>query len=376
MHIIELCIHNRYGVGHHFRRCFIEGGADINGQQLTPGLIDVHTHAVDPLLPDLASRFPADNWPAVSLTSDTEAVITFGGNPYRRIDDRCWSAATRIADMDHSDVALQVLSPIPVTFCYDADPAGAADLCAAQNDFFARMVLATPERFAALGAVPLQDPDRAVEELRACMVRPGFLGVEIATQVRGRDLGNEMFDRFFAVAAELDALVLVHPSDQDLLSRLTAIGIGFGAGMPVETGMAGAALIASGALRRRPNTRICLAHGAGVLPALIGRLDKGARIAGEPADSPHLPSRQARQLWCDSLTYNRSALLAAVDTFGADHVVLGSDYPFPAMPEPLDDVVADLPIELRLKINRTNLEDTYGALLGPGHHALPTVGRH
>ncbi|WP_273735386.1 amidohydrolase family protein [Mycolicibacterium septicum] len=336
----------------------------------------MHTHAVDPLLPDLSSRHPDDSWPAVRLTTDTDAVIIFGGRPYRRIDDRCWSAATRIADMDRSGVALQVLSPIPVTFCYDADPAGVADLCAAQNDFFARMTLATPARFAALGAVPLQDPDLAVEELRACMARPGFLGVEIATQVRGRGLGDEMFDRFFAVAAELGALVLVHPSDQDLLARLTDIGIGFGAGMPVETGMAGAALIASGALLRRPNTRICLAHGAGVLPSLIGRLDKGALIAGASADSAHLPSRQARGLWCDSLTYNRSALLAAVDTFGADHVVLGSDYPFPAMPEPLDDVVADLPMELRRKISRTNVEGSHGALSRPRNHALPPVGRH
>ena len=59
------------------------------------------------------------------------------------------------------------------------------------------------------------------------------------------------------------------------------------------------------------------------------------------ADSPDLPSRLARQLWCDSLTYNREALHAAVELFGRDHVVFGSDYPFLAMPEPLDDIVTD-----------------------------------
>ncbi|CNH72766.1 Predicted metal-dependent hydrolase of the TIM-barrel fold [Mycobacterium tuberculosis] len=73
-----------------------------------------------------------------------------------------------------------------------------------------------------------------------------------------------------------------------------------------------------------------------------------------PADSPDLPSRLARRLWCDSLTYNREALHAAVDVFGRDHVVFGSDYPFAAMPQPLNDIVATLPADLQRRIYRTN----------------------
>ena len=69
------------------------------------------------------------------------------------------------------------------------------------------------------------------------------------------------------------------------------MGLGFGAGMPIETALAGAALIVGGALSRRPEVRICLAHSGGGLPAMIGRLDKGAIIDGTPADSPDLPSR-------------------------------------------------------------------------------------
>ena len=286
----------------------------------------------------------------------------FGGAPYRRIDHRCWSADVRLADMDREGIAVQLLSPIPVTFCYQALAAGAAELASAQNEFFARVVRAHPTRFAALGAVPLQDPDRAVDELGRCMRQPGFLGVEIGTQVGGTELTDPSLDRFFAVAHELGALVLVHPSDQDLPTRVTGLGLGFGAGMPIETAVAAAALITSGALSRRPALRICLAHGGGALPALIGRLDKGAIITGTPADSPNLPSRLARQFWCDSLTYNRAALDAAVEVFGRDHVLLGSDYPFPAMPEPIDDIVADLPADLRRRICRTNLEEIYGAL--------------
>jgi aminocarboxymuconate-semialdehyde decarboxylase len=324
----------------------------------------------------MADAYPADQWPAVEPMNDGAAWLTFGGERYRRIDHRSWSPEVRIADMDRDGIAAQVLSPIPVTFCYQACTAGAAELAIAQNDFFAKIVRDHPSRFRALAALPLQDPDLAVEELRRCMRLPGFLGAEIATQIAGVDLGDERLDRFFAVCHELGALLLIHPSDQDLLDRLTSAGLGFGAGMPIETGMAAATLIASGALSRRPGVSMCLAHGAGVLPAMIGRLDKGALIAGMATDSPNLPSRLAANFWSDSLTYNAAALRAVIDVFGEDHVVLGSDYPFPAMPAPLDDIVNQLPADLRDRIGRRNLEVRHGTLLGSRPHPLSPTGGH
>jgi aminocarboxymuconate-semialdehyde decarboxylase len=278
--------------------------------------------------------------------------------------------------MDRDGVAMQVLSPIPVTFCYSASPAGTAELATAQNESFARVASEHPNRFAALGAVALQDPDRAVDEMRRCMGQRGFLGVEIGTRIGDTELGDTSLDRFFAVAHELGAMVFVHPSDQDLSQRVMDAGVGFGAGMPIETGLAAAALIASGALTRRPDVRICLAHGGGALPAMIGRLDKGATLTGASSDSIELPSRQVRQMWCDSLTYNRDALYAALGVFGVDHVVFGSDYPFPAMPQPVDDIVTTLPTDLHRRICRTNLEEHYGALLGSGPDPLSAASRH
>jgi aminocarboxymuconate-semialdehyde decarboxylase len=371
---LELCIHNSYRRMTHPPS---HGVTTIDAHRTArTGLVDVHTHAIDDDLPDLRQVYPHDRWPSVDRISETDARLMFGGVPYRRIDQRCWSPDARLVDMDREGVAVQVLSPIPVTFCYQAAAAGAAELASAQNEFFARIVRQHPARFAALGAVPLQDPDRAIEEMRRCMRQPGFLGVEIGTQVVGTELADPSLDRFFAVAHELGALILVHPSDQDLSPRLTALGLGFGAGMPIETALAAAALIGVGALSRRPEVRICLAHGGGALPAMIGRLDKGAITAGITADSPDLPSRLAGRLWCDSLTYNPRALHAAVEVFGCDHVVFGSDYPFPAMPEPIDDIVTDLPADLRRRICRTNLEEIYGALLGSGRDALSSTGRH
>ena len=355
--------------------CTTHGAMAIDAHPFVrKGLVDVHTHAIDDGLVDLRQAHPHDRWPSIERTGDTEAMLMFGDAPYRRIDHRCWSPDARLSDMDRDGVAVQVLSPIPVTFCYQASAAGAAELASAQNEFFARMVRGHPTRFAALGAVPLQDPDRGVDEMRRCMRTPGFLGVEIGTQIRDLELADPSLDRFFAVAHELEALVLVHPSDQNLSNRLTGLGLGFGAGMPIDTAVAAAALITGGALSRRPAARICLAHGGGALPALIGRLDKGAVIARDATSD--VPRRIAGQLWCDSLTYDHHALLSAVAVFGRDHVVFGSDYPFPAMPEPIDDIVADLPTDLRRKVYRTNMEKIYGALPWSRSDALSAAGRH
>ena len=372
---LELCIHNVY-IWWKSLSDVMPGATTIDAHRSAyKGLVDVHTHAIDDDLPDLRLAYPHDNWPSVERTGETEAHLLFGGQPYRGIDHRCWSPEVRLSDMDCNGVAMQLLSPIPVTFCYRASAAGAAELASAQNEFFARIVRQHPTRFAALGAVALQDPDRAVDEMRRCMRHRGFLGVEIGTQVAGMELADPSLDRFFAVAHELGALVLVHPSDQDLPPRVTELGLGFGVGMPIETTLAAAALIARGALSRRPGVRICLAHGGGALPAIIGRLDKGAIIAGMPVDSPDLPSRLAAQLWCDSMTYSRRTLDAAVEVFGRDHIVFGSDYPFPAMPEPFDDIIADLPVDLRRRICRTNLEEDYGALPGSRTDPLSAAGR-
>ena len=124
-------------------------------------LVDVHTHAIDEDLPDLSSSIRTTAGPASSAPAKPKRRLMFGGVPYRRIDHRCWSADARLADMDREGVAVQVLSPIPVTFCYQASAAGAAELASAQNEFFARIVRAAP------------DPLRRAGRRRPAGPRPG-----------------------------------------------------------------------------------------------------------------------------------------------------------------------------------------------------------
>jgi aminocarboxymuconate-semialdehyde decarboxylase len=327
-------------LGHHPAGTWEPGETEA---AVTADLIDFHTHAISPRLPDLELDFPWGAWPSVEQLADDTARILVGGRPYRVIDDRCWSAGRRLADMDAAGVAVQVISPVPVTFCHDAPAAGAAALARAQNDFLAGLVAQSPGRLRALGAVPLQDPARASIELRRCVTELGFPGAEIGTRVGDRELGDASFDPFFDTAAELGAVILVHPADTTLDPRLAALGVAFGAGMPTETGIAAAGLLVSGALsRRRPGTRLCLAHGGGTLPWLVPRLDRGELIKDPQTPAGRLPSALARSLHSDSLTYDEGSLLLAVGRYGAGHVVLGTDYPFAAAETPPGAVLRGL----------------------------------
>jgi aminocarboxymuconate-semialdehyde decarboxylase len=322
------------------------------------GIIDVHTHAMADRLPDLAAH-PGE-WPSVERYSETNARIMRNGAVYREIDDRCWSAARRLRDMDAEGVAAQVVSPIPVTLCHEQPADGAAVLAAAQNDFLADLVAQAPGRLFALGAVPLQDPQRAVAELLRCVDELGFLGVEIGTRVGDVELNDPVLDPFFDAAADRGAFVLVHPVDLTLDPRLAKLGIGFGLGMPVETATVAAGLLTG--RPRRPGMRLCLAHGGGALPQILPRLDRGMVLAGR-GDEP-APSVRARELWCDSLTYESASLDLSVTRFGAGHVLLGTDYPFTARESPPGAVLDGVDASLAAAIRRDNalpLLDRIGA---------------
>jgi aminocarboxymuconate-semialdehyde decarboxylase len=313
------------------------------------GTVDVHTHAV---APDLAapSAVPGHEWVTVRREGETSAAIHVGARRYRSIDDRCWSVAARLRDMDAEGVEVQVVSPIPVTLDHSAPGDGAAQQARAQNDFFAALVAQAPDRFRALGAAPLQRPELAVAELRRCVLELGFAGVEVGTRIGSLELSDPSFASFFDAADELGAVVFVHPVDETLDPRLTAAGLAFGAGMPTETAVAGAGLLTAGVLATRPNVRVCLAHGGGALPAILPRVAKGQALAGGGGTA----LADARALWCDSLTYDAASLVLAQERFGADHVVLGTDYPFAAREVPAGAVLHDLGPDLAARIGRTN----------------------
>ena len=292
--------------------------------------IDLHTHVVPEHWEDFAARYGGGRWPRLVHRDACRATIMTGETVFREIDDRSWRPERRIEDMDRLGIDRQVLSPPPVMFCYWADARATEAFARMQNENVAGVVGRHPDRFVGMATVPLQDPALAVKELRYCRERLGLRAVEIGSCPAGRDFDDPALFPFFEACAELDVAAFVHPAVPLVgQERLTKYYFPLIVGNPLETALAASKLIYGGVLERLPQLRVCFAHGGGAFPFTLARLDHGWKVRPEgPAAIPRPPREYARRLYFDSLTLSAMNLKFLVEQFGADRVVIGSDYPF------------------------------------------------
>lgn len=294
------------------------------------GAIDVHTHIFASGWEDFATRHGGDRWPRLIGDPAGACQLYLGATFNRSLTPQAFDPARRIEDMDRTGIAAQLLSPAPPTFCYWADGPAAAEWCRMQNDAIADVVSRHPARFFGAAGLPLQAPDLAIKELERAATALRFPAIEVGASVEGRDLDDGALAPVWEAAAALGVAVFVHPqapvAGQSRVARqnLTQV-IGF----PLETALSMSRLVFGGVLDRWPALRWCFAHGGGAFAYILPRLDHGWRVMDEAhAAVPRPPSEYARRVWVDSLTLSPRVLAFALETFGPERIVLGSDYPF------------------------------------------------
>lgn len=293
-------------------------------------VIDIHTHLMPAGLPDLAASTGDARWPLLVPRTESTADIMCGQARFRQVSRACWDGTARVEAMDRLGVDTQVVSPVPISLTYWADPGPATTFMRAQNDLIAEVVEAAGDRMVALGGVPLQDVDAAVEELHRVTGDLGMAGVEIGTRVGDDELDARRLRPFFEEAARLGVPMFVHPIDGEGATRCrTPVGA-FGLGMLADTAVAAHSLVHGGVLADLPDLRLCLSHSGGAYPVAHSRLRYMAGVvAGEDRQrrSAELDDLAAL-LWADALVFDPSLLAPAATVFGADHLLLGSDFPF------------------------------------------------
>jgi aminocarboxymuconate-semialdehyde decarboxylase len=209
------------------------------------------------------------------------------------------------------------------------------------NDALATACARHPDRFVPLASVPLQDPPAAALELeRAAQL--GLRGVEIPPNVGGQGLDEPQFEVFWEAAEALHMVVCIHPFEAAPSGMLARYNLGNLVGNLYDTGLAAALLIYGGVLERHPALRVVLYHGGGAFPSLLGRLDMGYRNNPEcQAAIPRPPSTYVNQFAFDIITFRPDMLRYLINTYGAERLVVGSDYPLPAgLAHPVAEVKA------------------------------------
>ncbi|MPZ55989.1 MAG: amidohydrolase family protein [Rhizobiales bacterium] len=295
----------------------------------TTRTIDVHAHILAEDTIELWRKEAPKTAPRLTEIDADFGVLEVAGVPYRPFPRGGWDLERRLKDMDAAEVDVQVLSNTPQTFLYNLDASQTADASALQNDQIAKLVKERPDRFMGMATLPMQNPERAVAELRRAVRDLGLVGAQIGTHIEGKNLDDPGLAAFWAAVAELDAFIMIHPTKPAGGDRNKAYYLTNLIGNPLETTIAAASLAFGGVMERHPDLKILLVHGGGYVPYQYGRWTHGWEVRGEPKQFLKIdPEASVRRFYYDTITHGKPALEYLVSLMGASRVVLGSDYPY------------------------------------------------
>ncbi len=289
--------------------------------------LDIHSHVAIPAAGRIAGPHMKPEMQALGWFADgaTQAV-----NAKQDIDipARLAGESVRLEDLDRMGLDKQLVMPPPGQCWYAIPQKIAVEATRVLNDGLGEFAASRPDKYVALGSVPLADGEDAAFELERIM-KLGLKGVQILTNVAGRELSDPAFEPFWSAAERTGALVVIHPNGFTHGERLRRFYFSNVIGNPLETTIALSYLIFDGVLERHPNLQILAVHGGGYLGAYPGRIDHawGARSDCN-AGLPKPPTEYLRRIYVDTIVFTPQQLRALVETFGADHVLLGTDYPF------------------------------------------------
>jgi aminocarboxymuconate-semialdehyde decarboxylase len=292
--------------------------------------IDIHTHIMPEKMPNWVQKFGYGEFIHLEHRN-CKACMMKGDKIFREVEENCFKEDVRLKDMDETGVTMQVLSTIPVLFNYWAKAKDGLETSRFFNDHIAECVSKEPNRFIGIGTVPLQDIDLAIKEMERCVTELKMPGLEIGTNINGKNLSEQEFFPFYEAAEKLGCALFVHPWEMMGEKEMQKYWLPWLVGMPAETSRAICSMIFGGVFEKFPKLRVAFAHGGGSFPFTIGRIEHGFNVRPDlvAVDNNINPKEYVNRFWLDSLVHDENALTYLLKLFGDGKVCLGSDYPFP-----------------------------------------------
>src|SRR5262245_61385344 len=163
------------------------------------GKIGLEEHfAIDDTLMDSKGFFPDVIW-----TEVRERILDLHGR--------------RLKLMDEFGMDMMILSLNAPAIQAIPDPKKANEIARKANDYLAENVRKRPDRFQALAALPLQDPELAAKELQRCVKDLGMVGAlangfsQVGDPNTTAYLDEKQHWPFWDVCAALDVPFYLHP---------------------------------------------------------------------------------------------------------------------------------------------------------------------
>jgi uncharacterized protein len=248
----------------------------------------------------------------------------------------------RINLMDRNEIDISVLVPVPWLEAFPkvaADRALAPQMARLMNDELAAFVAAEPKRFRGVAVLPSVDPDAMVAELHRAAKELGFLGAFVPVGPTAKRMDHPDFEPLYKSIIELDATLWLHPSRPPLPDYTdesrSRYGEWIAIGWPYDTTTAMYRIVYSGVFDRYPTIRIVAHHHGGMVPYYAERIQSSG--ADDDTASPDGKGAQPniehfKRFYCDTACneFAPKVLELALDFFGPERVLFGSDAPFGA----------------------------------------------
>ncbi|MEO8143536.1 MAG: amidohydrolase family protein [Betaproteobacteria bacterium] len=290
--------------------------------------IDIHCHYLNK---DVAAKVahlnPGQYEPSITFANALTREVNV-----KQMQDRApmlTEIAVRLKHMDRMGIDIQAVSPAPNQTYYWTEPGMGQELARAVNERIAQIVSRHPDRFVGLGTIPLQDPGLAVSELEHAVRKLGLRGVEINPSVNGKELTSSGLEKFFTAAEKLNAVIFMHPIGYTQGERLVDHYFNNVIGNPLETTVAASHLIFDGVMEHHPKLKVVLPHAGGYLAHYWARMDHAWKARPDCRTVlKKKPSKSLEKFYFDTITFDPGMLKQLIERFGADHVLLGTDYPY------------------------------------------------
>lgn len=292
--------------------------------------IDIHHHYVPVELLEEAKRHAKTLGVEASQTEDGAAALSFAGSPKFVLHRNLGAVEHRLKMMADSKLAMAALEAHTATLGYRLTGEQGESWCRLYNEQIKALISRHPDRFVGMASVPLQDPVRAARVLEHAIVDLKLSGGYIGTNVNGQYYNSTDFDPFWRKAEELDALVVMHPEDVAGSDKMGPYGLRLICGNPADSALSLGFMTYSGVFDRFPNLKLCVLHGGGFFPYHLGRFDQGWEVRSGPraAQAKQKPSAYLKNLYWDNMIYRVDTVDYLRRVAGADHIMVGTDYPF------------------------------------------------
>ena len=286
---------------------------------------DLHTHFYTEqffqTIRDLPSEF------SFSKSPSGQTIITYRGARFFGVTPAMTDVNQRLADMDRVGIDVEVVSlSTPNVFFTNAEhqPAVARMI----NDSYAELIAKHPQRFKGFASIPMDAPDAALNELHRAIDELKLNGVILLSNIGGKALTAPEYRPFFAEANRMKLCIFLHPMIPAQSDAFREYVLGPIIGFPFDTSLAVARMCYDGMFAEFPDIRWICGHLGGAVPYLMERMDNGWRDFPEcRAKIDQLPSFYLKRLYYDTVSFSPQALMMVRNLVGAEHMVMGSDYP-------------------------------------------------